>query len=131
MIIKLNFIILLGLSFGLVYGEHLRDHEYVFHPFNWYNYDIYDYQMITVFIPSEDTKECFKGYAITNKGACTLTKYHFDIWPLRLLTVMPDWCPYEYCVNDLGIWMKAGAQKEYLWNAIQEADNWGRVALAT
>ncbi len=132
MIIKISLIVLLGLSVSLVSGQHLTNYyDYVIHPFDWHDHDVYDYQMITVWIPSESSDVCRFGYTLDEKGACTFTELHFDIWPLRLLLVMPDWCPYDYCVDERGIWMKSGSQQEYLWKAIKEADEIGRVAIAT
>jgi hypothetical protein len=122
-------LLVLGLSYE-AWGEHVSVHHvYVIHPHDWWKHEVYDYQMVLLWTRSASDPSCYVGFALNSRGECTSIEDHYDLVPVRLMSVMPEFCEYELCVDDRGIWITAGEQKKYLWAGIQMFKM--RVALAT
>jgi hypothetical protein len=117
-------IITIGFTMAIIpfiaFGDHIRQHnEYTIHKQNEFYENIYDIYIFSLYIQSPDDPRCMTGYAINDKGACTLTKYHYDAYVVYLLTELPEDCDQEqkYCFKNKGVYLLLG-HDNLLWQII-------------
>lgn len=87
-----------------VFGDHIRQHEeYVLHPTSIFH-ELDEIHIIKVYVWEVERwvpfgEKCAKDYRLTEDGRCTPSKLHLDVYSLRLMTVMPEWCQEACFVN--------------------------------
>jgi hypothetical protein len=117
--VKIYLALLLLIVPSIAYADHITAHnEITIHKMNEFYDRLDDIYIFSLYVQSPDDPKCITGYAINDKGTCTKTEYHYDVYVAYLVTSMPEDCSQKlYCFKNKGVYLQLG-HESLLWEIV-------------